>query len=594
MTPAGKPFQIAAVAAFSLVSSLLVLSSPGVAAPKADRPTTYMNPLDLPYRFTNESSWAGGKSAREAADPMVVVHNGEYWLFASKSGGYWHSKDLIKWDLIEPVGFPVEDYAPTVKVIGDKWVLFTSGGQAVYVSDDAASGQWRKVRSFDVANDPDLFVDDNGKLYLYWGSSPDQPIYGQELDPVTFLPIGEKRVLIEKLLPLVHGWEARGQADSDDQIRAEPRPPWMEGATMTKFEGRYYLQYAAPATEMKGYADGVYVSEAPLGPYVYAPYNPVSYKPTGFATSAGHSVTFKGPRGSYWRAVSMLIGVNFMFERRLGLFPAGFLKSKGEVPQFATNTYLGDYPQLAPGVAKDPLQDNLAGWMLLSYAKTSAASSTLDGFSPDKAFDEDIQTWWAAKTGNPGEWLSVDLGKPSRIEAVQINFADARSTQSGRLRDAYKYLVEVSDDGQSWRTLIDKRDNMRDAPHEYIQLNAPVTARFARITNTHSPAGAVFSISGLRFFGNGLGQAPKQVTGVEGRRLDNHRLMTLSWKKTAAADFYVVRYGVRPDRLTLNYQVYNATTVTIPGLNTDQEYYFAVDAVNDSGLSKGKVSYHAK
>ena len=34
-------------------------------------------------------------SRREAADPTMVVYKGEYYLFASKSGGYFHSTDLI-------------------------------------------------------------------------------------------------------------------------------------------------------------------------------------------------------------------------------------------------------------------------------------------------------------------------------------------------------------------------------------------------------------------------------------------------------------------------------------------------------------------
>lgn len=59
------------------------------------------------------------------------------------------------------------------------------------------------------------------------------------------------------------------------------------------------------------------------------------------------------------------------------------------------------------------------GWMLLSYGKTAKASSNLDGHPPEDAFDEDVRTYWSARTANPGEWLSVIWGrsavsKPSR------------------------------------------------------------------------------------------------------------------------------------------------------------------------------------
>ena len=80
---------------------------------------------------------------------------------------------------------------------------------------------------------------------------------------------------------LNHGWERFGR-DHRDTIK-----PFTEGAWMTKFNGRYYLQYGAPGTEYNVYANGTYVGDHPLGPFTYAPYNPVSYKPGGFVTRCG-------------------------------------------------------------------------------------------------------------------------------------------------------------------------------------------------------------------------------------------------------------------------------------------------------------------
>lgn len=50
--------------------------------------TTICNPVNLSYRFCLDTP-----SRREAADPTMVVFKGEYYLFASKSGGYFHSTD---------------------------------------------------------------------------------------------------------------------------------------------------------------------------------------------------------------------------------------------------------------------------------------------------------------------------------------------------------------------------------------------------------------------------------------------------------------------------------------------------------------------
>lgn len=459
---------------------------------------------------------------------------------------------------------------------------------ALYTTDDPATGKWTKLREFPYYADPELYVDDDGKIHLYWGSSPDQPIFGIELDPEkNYEPIGQPVPLIAGLDTVKHGWEARNQLDSDEQIRDFGYKPWMEGATVIKKDGVYYLQYSAPGTEMPEYADGVYTASKSLGPYTYAPYSPFSCKPTGFITSAGHGSTFRDERGRAWRVVSQLVGVNFMFERRLGLFPVGFATNGDEPAQIAANTYLGDYPQLAPKLVKSP-SNNLAGWMLVSLKKPATASSSLDAdHGPERAFDEDIRTSWAAATGALGEFLQVDFGKPCRIDSVQINFADVNSTAHGFTKDSYRYAIEVSDDGESWKPLVDRRDSKEENSNPYIQLPAPVTARHEKLTNVHTPTDAVFSVSGLRFFGSGLGENPGLVTGVKAERQENKRLMKVSWDQAPGADFYIVRYGIKPDRLTLNRQVYDGESVLIPGLNTDQQYFVTVDAVNDSGITKG-------
>ena len=96
---------------------------------------TYCNPMDLDYRFSLEKP-----SRREAADPTMVVFHGEYWLFASKSGGYWESKDMHTWKHIWAEGYPVETYAPTVVEIGGKLYLSAFNDPYLYVTDDPADG----------------------------------------------------------------------------------------------------------------------------------------------------------------------------------------------------------------------------------------------------------------------------------------------------------------------------------------------------------------------------------------------------------------------------------------------------------------------
>jgi len=418
-------------------SSLLLISLSPVVADGSNRPPTICNPMDLAYCFQNALP-----SRREAADPLVVVYRGEYWLFASKSQGYWRSRDFVNWTFVTETGLPIDNYAPATLVIDDKlyWTAIDAG---IYTTDDPGKGEWKLVSdpSMKSPGDPALFRDDDGRVYLYSGCSDGGTIDGQELDPKNgFKPLGERKGFFKRDIAN-HGAEIFAEADAAPPYK--PDGAWIEGSWMTKHDGKYYLEYAAPATQFKSYNDGVYVGDHPLGPFTYVPYSPFSFKPTGFAAGAGHSATFRDLGGRYWHIATMTVSIRQMFERRLGVFPTWFTRDG----QIVTDTYLGDYPQYAPGVVKDPSKGNLPGWMLLDYKKAATASSTLELHPLDAAFDEDMRTWWSARTGDPGEWLQLDMGKICRVDAAQINFADEGSTQLGRLQDGYGYKLDVSTDG---------------------------------------------------------------------------------------------------------------------------------------------------
>ena len=566
------------------LGSVTTLSGPALS--EQTRPKTFCNPVDLPYRFQLDKP-----VRREAADPTVVFFKGEWWLFASKSGGYWHTRDFATWKFVESSGLPIETYAPTAEII-DGRLCVSFWGYAIYSTDDPAAGIWKKVSDVRGAGDIDLFSDDDGRLYLYQGCSNNSPIQGEELDPKKGFKRIQGSVNLIAGNPSEHGWEVRRESGLgkgwETDINDPKYAPWIEGAWMTKANGRYYLQYAAPGTNLDAYADGVYVGDHPLGPFTFQPSNPFSFRPTGFARGAGHGSTFKDAKGNYWHIATVTISRRHNLERRLGMFPAKIFPDG----QLACKTYLGDYPQYLPGQVADPFESNSPGWMLLSLNKPIEVSSTLKGFPAGQALDESIKTWWCAATGDPNEWIKVDLGSPATIQALQVNFADEGATTLGRLsQDSYRYLVEVSDDGKAWRPLLDRRDNQRDAPHDYSQLAEPVTGRYVRLTNTHTPAGARFSVSDLRIFGRLAGAAPEKVDNVIAHRVPGDgRCARITWDAAKGAEFYIVRYGVRPDRLFTDFQVYGSTRLEVSSLNTGVPYFVSVDAINASGITSGPAA----
>jgi hypothetical protein len=537
---------------------------------------TYCNPMDLSYRFALDEP-----SRREAADPTVVWFRDRYYLFASKSGGYWHSENLIDWTFIETVQIPAEEYAPTAIAIEDKLYFLASSTEksTIYTSADPLSGQWTIAREeLEIPVwDPAFFLDSDNRLYLYWGCSNEAPIYGVELDyKDNFSFIGEPKEL-KHADPERFGWEVPG-----DYNTLTDQSPWIEGAWMNKINDTYYLQYSGPGTEYKSYSDGVYSSHSPLGPFDEQGHNPFAYKPEGFAAGAGHGSTFKDRYGNYWHIGTITISTKHIFERRLGLYPA-FLDENGT---FFCNTKYGDYPMKMPAGEISDFEDVFTGWMLLSYKKNVTVSSSIDSLEASNMTDENIRTYWAAKTGDEGEFAALDLGDSYEVKAVQLNFAEQDAGLLGRNKRAFhRFRVEHSSDGEQWETLIDNSKNQDDRSHFYFQIQKDFRCRFLRITNLEVPGGHL-AISGFRVFGTGNGEKPDPVeTLIVSRNPNDRRSVELRWDRVQGADGYNISYGTDPDRLYHNYLVYQDTVLTINSLHAEREYHFTVEAFNENGRS---------
>ena len=557
-----------------LFSVLFLLFCSG-GTPGKDR--TYCNPVNLNYRF----QFTNGTSYREAADPLISGYKDKYFLYASHSGGYWYSDDLLSWNFIPVKSLPVEDYAPDVITINDTTYYIASAAvrKPIYFTTNPFEDNWKPMERtlpFPVW-DPHFFRDEDGKVYLYWGCSNTQPIFGVRLDS-KMQPATEPAVFIEHNQNK-YGWELPGE------FNELGRNGYNEGAWVTRHNNRYYLQYAAPGTEFKTYADGVYTSDSPLGPFKYETYSPFSYKPGGFIGGAGHSSTFRDKYGNYWHISSMSISIRHMFERRLGLFPAAFDKD-GVLRTF---TAFGDYPTIMPDHKIDFEKESLfRGWMLLSYKKSAEASSSLGKYPIQNAFDEDIRTWWSAATGNAGEWLSVKLDDNSTINAIQVNFADNESTLKPDSKNIfYSYRILASDNGKEWEVIADKSNNTVDACHDYIELEKPVKARYIKIENVKVPDGK-FSVYDLRIFGIRKGKTPGIVKDFTVKRdMNDTRKARLEWPKDNLATGYVVNYGTGPDKLYTSVMVCDTNSLLLTGLNKEVTYYYSIDTFNESGITKG-------
>jgi xylan 1,4-beta-xylosidase len=587
-----------------------------IAFPAAAQKRTYINPIDVDYRYNWEQT-NSGVSYRTGADPVIVRHKGAYYLFQTLADGYWRSTDLIDWTFIKPSMWPFGGVvAPAAISDGDRLILwpsmsFTRPG-SILVTTAPETGKLdflvrampdlpkavddrylEKMKADEIPPgpwDPGLLKDDDGRWYLYWGSSNVFPIYGIQIEfkDQTLVYKGEATKLFV-LHPDKHGWERFGRDHSGLLANGQPTKPYVEGAWVTKHDGKYYLQYGAPGTEFNAYANGTYVSDKPLGPFKYAEYNPIAYKPGGFVHGAGHGSTFQDVYGNYWNTGTPWIGYNWTFERRVNMFPTKF-EADG---QMHASSRFQDFPQYMPRKKIDDVDSLFTGWMLLSYRKPATASSTVGEFAPNRVTDENPQTFWLASSKNPGENLTIDLGAAKSVRAVQVNYTDYKSGRFADAPDIYtEFELQHSVDGQTWQPLARPDGPRRDRPNAYIELPQPVRTRFVRFIHGHI-GGANLAISDLRVFGNADGRAPSQPSAVVGRRHQDQRDATIRWAKVPGAVGYNIRFGIRPDRLTLTHQLWadelgSGATLQkeLRSLNVGVPYYVAVEAFNETGVSK--------
>lgn len=591
----------------------------------------FCNPINVNYRYQFNADPRKPKTqiCREAADPSMIYYQGKYYIFASMSLSVWVSEDMAHWESHRlPDNLPLYDYAPDVRVVGE-YVYFCASKRGEvcnrYRTKDIINGPYEEIAgNFDFW-DPNLFCDDDGRIYFYWGCSNATPLWGVELDPETMLPLGERIALLdgdawskgyervgedhcrypkseEEIDAALEGFfRTQGQVPKE-QIPKEYIPlirgmlsdkPYIEGAWMDKYQGRYYLQYAFAGTQYNIYGDGVYVSDSPLGPFVLADNNPYSYKPGGFMPGAGHGSTMWDLQGNLWHTATMRISKNHDFERRVGIWQAGF-DEDGEL--FCNQRY-GDWPMQVEEGRTDPWKE--PEWYLLSYGKTASASSSTEGNEPERAVDENVQTWWRAASAQSGEWLQVDLGNVYTVNAVQVNFADdaidipvpgkIRGTTQARYIEEKDYVtrwkLEGSLDGKHYFVIEDKSAAETGLPHDFIVWEDGLQVRFLKLTVIEVPYGQQACISGLRVFGTGDGAKPKkpEFEAVRENELD----MTV---KIAADDAtgHNILWGSSPDKLYHSYMVFEDSK-RIGALVKGREYYVRVDAFNENGITHGET-----
>ncbi len=520
---------------FGVALGAVVIASAQAADPVVGKSPRYCNPLPMV---------SGGASA--SGDVTVIRDNGKYYMYCT-GGGAWVSEDLLHWTLQRVASVPVAPHV--VKYNGAFYMCGNDG--PLYKADNplgpfTSIGDWKNTPGveggWNGAFDMDIFVDDDNKPYLYYPGRGVSGIYVVPLDPQDLTRFaGPPKHLFA--FNSNHVWERYGE------MNEYPDVAWVEGPWLEKYNGTYYLEYSASGTQWKTYANGYYTAKSPLGPFTYAPNNPLTRKTEGLVTGPAHGSIVEGPDHRLWQFYTIVLN-NPPGGRRIGMDPVAFDKD-GNMSVRVTDT-----PQWAPGVVADPAKDGDSGSIPISINKIRAMnalsrfSSQQPGHDAAYATDNSSGTWWEPDPTDKQPTLTLDLGPATRFDVVQLFTIDsvrllfsggggfggrgggrrgapgagpapatasASNTAPGTASspappavNSYQYKLEASTDGNSYTTVLDQSTNaaVRNTIFEEIP---PTKCRFVRLTMINWPRTSAFGIIEFTVFGKSAGSLPAAV-----------------------------------------------------------------------------------
>lgn len=485
---------------------------------KKNRPLTYCNPLPIPqiprgkdrwyddqygmFSHENKPSNVTWPDYRSISDPTIFYWEDKWYLYPSY-GMAWVSEDFATWQHVRTEPY-CPKYSPSIIPWGEKF-LMTSWCNPLYESD-SPTGPFRELGplvlpdgSTVLPSDPGIFLDDDGRIYLYEFYAKNNPgtrfftsqIRGYELDTKDPTKVLRGPVVVAEIDPENRPAERGGNANQNHHFG------WFEGPHMLKHNGRYYLITAAPNTEYEIYAmEAFYSDENPLEGFVYQKRNPLTRHTTGIVRGTGHGSVEHGPGNSLWAFYTVAVPYMHMYERRIGMDKVE-VDENGELycPYGVTDT-----PRIAPG------EENAGadiGYLPLNGWGRPKATSEAPGREPIYASDGSSLTYWEPAKDDPTPTLTYDLTDPYVVGAVRIFWREkGLDYGNGILPGAFRYVVEGSTEEKpdEWFPLLDRSASDEEYNVDYRTFEEK-ECRFVRLRITGAPKGINPAVIDFTIFG---------------------------------------------------------------------------------------------
>lgn len=463
-----------------LVAAFLLLGAvSGFARKKHDAPGTG-NPV-IPGYF---------------ADPTIKKFGDTYYMYATTDGSgagfgpaqVWTSKDFVNWTLM-PMNWPDSHWiwAPDViRHTDGRYYYFYCQPCIIHCGvSETPRGPWKNILGESeavlvpdrfvtnaITLDGQTFVDDDGSVYLYWGTWGIYKGFGCGAG---------------KMTPDLKGFTETRLIPNTEAV------DFFEAPFVLKRNGIYYFMYSSGSCHDHTYRVQYATSDHPLGPYEYKGCI-LETNEDGTVHSPGHHSILK--EGDDYYIVYHRHDnphSNRGFHRQLCMDKMEFAADGSIRKVIPTHKGVG---ALAPSVVKS---ENLA-----LGAGVRASSCYDDNFRAEYAVDDNNGTLWRPR-GMGQEWLEIDLGSSREIQTVWTQFE--YGTQF------YQYLIETFVDGKHWSVFADKRNNHL-AGSPMVDFGK-AEARYVRLTFTGGQkngfGGAVWNV---KVFGGIEEALPQQWLGL--------------------------------------------------------------------------------
>ena len=257
----------------------------------------------LLFEQANESSMLIIEDRLPIADPYVLFYKDKYYAYGTRTNGFevYISDDLEHWRRGDRLALSPQDswgtkwyWAPEVYYIESEkkfYMFYTADEHICVVTSDSPEGPFvqdeKKPVREEKGIDASLFMDDNGKAYLYFVRFTEgNVIWGVEMNSDL------KSVKEETLRECI-------KADDSWELQ---QAKVAEGPSLLKRNGVYYLIYSANHFRSQDYAVGYATATSPLGPWKKYDGNPILCRDKDVAArlvGTGHGAPFLCRDGSY-------------------------------------------------------------------------------------------------------------------------------------------------------------------------------------------------------------------------------------------------------------------------------------------------------